>query len=201
MFSRTLGLGLLLGCALMLTACPLHWVVRTDASNDRGQALVQRHRVELERAAALLDKAKVSFPIHATGLLNYIGFETAHQEEVLAIYLNGNLVTNNMTRFQRAVASLGDDAGLAMRTMNTTGLLEPNPDYRTLKLTQFYMVRDAIMTSEIGGALTAEPESAVFYFPIAAAKAYSDNHLDQKALINQTAIAGEDGQPLSGHLY
>lgn len=192
-----------LALCLALTGCPLHWVVQDEgsASGERVRVLLQRHREQLERAVARLNQGHAAIPVHGVRLLNDLGFELAGQSPVLAIYTNGRTVPNNLTRFQRAAASFGDDADTILQALASSGLLEPNPDYRTLKLGAFFSVKDSVMESEIGGALTTEPESAVFFFPLAAAKAYAERRLAFKALMNQATIQGDDGQPLQGHLY
>lgn len=183
-----------------LTGCPLRWVVQEDpgGEGDRVHILVQRHRAQLERAVTYMNDDKVAIPIRETRLLNFLGFEIARQQPVLAVYTNGKEVGNNLTRFQRAVASMGDDADKVLRALLRAGLLENNPGYKLVKLGLFYRVKDTIMLSEIGGALTTEAESATFYFPLPPAKAFAQRNASLRDLISRSIVVGDGDQAMSG---
>lgn len=192
-----------LSLCLVTSACAVRWTVQDPghAPGEQARALSQRYHARLERAVALINEAKVPVPIRDTLLLNSLGFETVDQAPVLAAYANGKEVRNDMTRFQRAVASFGDDAGTIMHDLDQAHLLDPNPDYQKVKLTEFYPVRDAIMESDLGGMLTKEVEGAIFIFPLAGARAYAERQLDFRALVNGSVVQTEAGQALTGHLY
>ncbi|MDB5097556.1 MAG: hypothetical protein JWM80_1977 [Cyanobacteria bacterium RYN_339] len=192
----------LVATSLFLAGCPLHWVVQDDPNGEgqRVRELVIKHRAQLEKAVGFMNASKVAIPLRETRLLNYLTFEIAHEAPALAAYTNGKDVGNNMTRYQRAVGSLGDDADGVLRALDRAGLLEPNPDYATVKLGMFYRVKDAIMSSDLGGTLTAEGETATFYFPLAAAKAFAERQAGLRELVNASRIVGEGDQPLTGHM-
>jgi hypothetical protein len=189
---------LALAACLTLWGCPLRWVVMEDpgGEGDRVHILVQRHRSQLERAVTYMNDDKVSIPIRETRLLNFLGFEIARQQPVLAVYTNGKEVGNNLTRFQRAVSSMGDDADKVLRALLRAGLLEDNAGYKLVKLGLFYRVKDTIMVSEIGGALTTEPETATFYFPLPPAKAFAQRKVALKDLIARSIVVGDGEQAI-----
>lgn len=193
----------LVATSLFLAGCPLHWVVQDDPNGEGLQAkeLVARHRAQLDRAVAYLNANKVAIPLRETRLMNYLTFELARQGgPALALYTNGKDVGNNMSRYQRAVGSLGEDVDGALRALDKAGLLDPNADYGQIKLGIFYRVKDAIMSSDLGGTLTAEGESATFYFPLGVAKAFAERQVGLKELVNASRIVGEGDQPLTGRM-
>ena len=192
---------LLLLTAALTTGCSLRWVVRDDGGDERQHALTQRHRAKLDRLVALMAQAKLAIPLRETSVHNAVGFDFSRDTPALAVHLNGKTVLDNMTAIQRAAASFGSDDETALRLMDQVGLLEANPDYGTLALTNFYKVRDAGMSTDLGAMLTEDFQTVTFYFPLAAAKAYAEKGLPLKELLNRTPMLDTNGQAITGHIY